>query len=229
MAAITPAEVKKYARMKDIIVEEEAVTLPATTAGRRLANQYVSDIFLVSTGNETSSTAISTALYKTTTDFNNYTLISQSSDGAITTGGSVYLSYGYSEDNANIADLIPIVTRDVCDYLNNYFEDRVVYVNKYGGLAFVSGSPDTITDDQSDFTTAGFTSGMDIAVRGGSNHGIYTLSGVAAGTLALDTTGEVIDQDQDVTFNSVGGIRISRINWPSALKPYIAQMINYRI
>lgn len=124
--------------------------------------------------------------------------------------------------------LIPMVQADVCEYLNNWFEDDVIYREASGGIAFVKGAPDTITDDESDFSTAGFAAGMDIAVRGGSNKGIHYLAGVAAGTLTLDSTNSIVSQDQDASYNLVGIIKISRVDWPDGIKPYVAQMVYHR-
>ena len=229
MAALTRAEVKNYILLKDTVVEQETVDLPATTAGRRLTNQNVTEILRVTTATESSAAQYTTADYKLTDDINNYTLVSNISTGGLSTGGAALFSYSYNEYDGDIDNLIPQVEEDVCEYLNNYFEDNIIYVNKVSGLAFVGGGPDTITDDNADFSTAGFESGMDVAVRGGSNYGIHTLAGVTAGTLTLDSSNALVDQDQDVSFNHVGGIKISRINWPANLKPYIAKMVWYRM
>ncbi len=124
--------------------------------------------------------------------------------------------------------LILLVQDDICEYMNNWFEDNVIYRDAAGGIAFVKGAPDTITDDESKFSTIGFAAGMDVAVRGGSNKGIHNLAAAVAGTLTLDTTNAVIDQDQDATFHLVGSMTISRMDWPVGIKPYIAQMVYHR-
>ena len=135
-----------------------------------------------------------------------------------------------------IADYIPLVAEDVCTYLDNWFEDPVVFVDKAGGLKFNRGdtdssdtSADTIVDDNNDMSTAGFAPGMDVAVRGGSNGGIYELAAVSTSTLTMTSTGVFVTQDQDASYNSVGWVKISRIHWPDAIKPIVAKMIWYQI
>lgn len=135
-----------------------------------------------------------------------------------------------------IAEYIPLIEEDICYYLDNWFQDRVIFVDHAAGLAFNRGNTatdtveaDTITDDNEDFSTAGFAAGMDIAISGGSNYGIYTLASVSSGTLTLTSTGEIVDQDQGASYNTVGSVRISRIVWPDAIKPVAAKMIWYQI
>lgn len=127
--------------------------------------------------------------------------------------------------DASIDAMIPYAQADLCDYCNTYFQDPFVR-RESASLAFVKGGPDTITDPNEDFVDAGFVAGQDIAVEGGySNVGIHALAGVAAGTLTLGSTDELIDQDPDDAYNSMGTIRISRVNWPTAVKLIIAKMI----
>lgn len=64
-----------------------------------------------------------------------------------------------------IGTYIPLIEEDICEYLNNHFEDKTIYVEYSGGLAFVKGttgstgtSRDYITDDNQNFTTAGLSS-----------------------------------------------------------------------
>ena len=231
MAAITRAEVKKYILLKDTIVPYETVTLPATTAPKRLTYPNVTSIIKVTTSTQTSASTYTSGDYSIATDFQDYTLISGGSTGGFSTAKAIKVSYKYNSYNDDIDNMIPVVEKDVCDYLNNYFEDRIIFVQYNGGIAFVKGATeaDKITDDNQHFSTAGFVAGMDVAVRGGSNAGIYTLAAVSSGTLTLDSTGAILSQDQDNTYNPAGAIRISRIGWPEELKPYIAQMIWYRI
>jgi len=131
---------------------------------------------------------------------------------------------------------IPIVQDDICAYCNTYFTDPAIFVEHSSGLAFTRGNTatgttqaDYVTDDNQDFSTAGFAVGMDIAVQGGSNWGLYTLAGQTSAVLTMTSTGEFVTQDQDQAYNTVGTIRISRVVWPSALKPIAAKMIWYQI
>lgn len=63
-------------------------------------------------------------------------------------------------------------------------------------LAFVQGSPDTITDSASGFITAGFKVGMSLMIIGStSNDAVHTtIAGVAAGTLTLASSTTVTSE-----------------------------------
>lgn len=54
-------------------------------------------------------------------------------------------------------------------------------------IAFVDSDPDTITDSNNGFVTAGFVAGMELTVSGStSNDGTYTIDTVTAGTVTLE-------------------------------------------
>jgi hypothetical protein len=153
-----------------------------------------------------------------------------------TAEAKTYLRITSDTYDSLIAEYIPLIEEDICYYLNNWFEDKVIFVSKSNGLAFSRGNTSTgttqadyVTDDDDDFTTAGFRAGMDVAIRAGSNYGIYTLASVSTDTLTMTCTGEFEDQDQDASYNTVGRIRISRMVWPDRLKPIAAKMIWYQI
>lgn len=134
--------------------------------------------------------------------------------------------------DAIIAIYIPLIEEDITDYCNTWFQDKAIFVEYSAGLLFSGScsSADFITDDNENFTTAGLSSGMDIAVDGGSNFGIHTISsGQTSALLRMTSTGVFVDQDQDASYNTVGAIRISRIDWPSNLKPTAAKMIWYQV
>ena len=234
MAAITGSEVKNYILIQDSYVENETVTL-TSRKWSRLAKKPNVTILRVSSGTTYGSTNkwTDTNFYQTTTDFLGYTLVKHAtySTHSATTALVRYITYKYNSYDSDIALLIPQVEYDLCSYLNNWFEDPTVYVHHGAGLAFVKGSTaaDYITDDNDDFSTAGFSDGMDIVIRGGSNSGIHTISSASTGKLTLTSTGILVSQDQDVSYNAIGGIKISRIKWPQEIKPYLAQMIWYRI
>ena len=135
-----------------------------------------------------------------------------------------------------ISTYIPLIEEDICNYLNTWFQDRAIYVEYSAGLAFTRGNTatattqaDYVTDDNSNFTTAGFAAGMDIAVDGGANHGLFTIASKTTAVLTMTSTGVFVSQDQDASYNTVGTIRISRVKWPEALKPIAAKMIWYQI
>ena len=147
-----------------------------------------------------------------------------------------FLGITASTYDVQIAAYIPLIEEDITDYLQNWFQDKAIFVEADGGLAFSRGNTatatsaaDYITDDNYAFTSAGFTDGMDIVIAGGSNYGIYTISSVTTAVLKTNSTGIFVDQDQDDSQHSVGTILISRVIWPAALKPVAAKMIWYQI
>ena len=126
----------------------------------------------------------------------------------------------------------PYVEEDMIDYCNNAFQDRYVY--NEGFIKCYAGAPDYLEDANGNFLKAGFSHGMDIYIEGGySNVGLYRIAtdtdsdtgSVLSTQLKLQSTGELITQDRDSEINTIGDIRVSRINWPKAIKPVAAQMI----
>ena len=132
-----------------------------------------------------------------------------------------------AEDDSSLDELLRYAQEDLVEYLNNHFQSRIITYYA-SSIAFVSGSPDTITDSDSEFVTEGFKAGDDIAVEYAfDNNGIYELSSVAAGTLTLTTTNELVDMDPDDDNHPLGGVRISRVDWPRPLKMVCAKMAWY--
>ncbi len=141
--------------------------------------------------------------------------------------------------DTRIETLIPYVQDDLCRYCNSYFQDGYVYRESGSALVIARGStttgaadPDEITDSDSLFAAKGFRSGMDVAIEGGySNVGVHHVVTAAAGTLTLSSTGEVESQNPNSTAdnNYIGTLRVSKVNWPLALKRYAAQMIWHNI
>jgi hypothetical protein len=125
--------------------------------------------------------------------------------------------------NAVILDLIPMVQEFVVSYCNNKFEDnKVEYSSSTFTFTHNSGSADTIADSESEFVNEGFQAGDDIYVHGtDSNDDIYEIDTVAAGTLTLVTTDEL------VTESSGDYVTIYRITWPKSIEIAAAKMIMY--
>jgi hypothetical protein len=79
-------------------------------------------------------------------------------------------------------------------------------------IAFVDSNPDTITDTNSGFVTAGFAAGMTINVSGStSNDGTYTIDSVAAGTITLVDAEELTAEaaGASITISTVAEITVS--------------------
>lgn len=120
-----------------------------------------------------------------------------------------------------IATLIPLVQAEIVQKTNNAFlliEDRISATT----IAFVSGSPATITDTDAGFVEAGISSGCDILVDGSKeNDGIYNVQIAVAGTLTLATGETLVDEvlGEDVV--------ITKVKWPKGIKLDAAHIINY--
>lgn len=79
------------------------------------------------------------------------------------------------------------ITHTTADMLGPY-ADLSSYTSQTG-IAFVNSNPDTITDSNNGFVTAGFVAGDTVQVSGSvDNNGLYMITSVAAGTLTLDST-----------------------------------------
>ena len=131
-----------------------------------------------------------------------------------------------------IQTLIPIIEDDVIRYCNTAWQDRYIYRESGGSIAFVKGDPDTITDSESLFVAYGFADDMDIYVEGasGTNQGVHTIASAKSGVLDLTTSNQIINQDPDDTnAHAMGAVRISRINWPTGIQWPAAQMIKFRV
>lgn len=133
--------------------------------------------------------------------------------------------------DAQLDVFIPYVEEDIIDYCNNNFADGYIY--RQGLLECYSGTPDYIDDPNGDFIQAGFDCGMDIYLEGGySNVGVHRIAtdtdsdtgSVLDTQLKLQSTGVLVTQDRDSDLHSAGDIRVSRINWPKAIKIPAAQM-----
>ena len=120
-----------------------------------------------------------------------------------------------------ISTLIPIVQDKINNYCGNSFVKTDIYVAA-DTMAFVSGTPATITDSDSGFVTGGFTNSIDISVVGSKqNDGVYAVDTTVAGTLTL-ATGETL-----VTEAAGNDIVITRVIFPKGIKTDVADYIGY--
>ena len=137
--------------------------------------------------------------------------------------------------------LIKYVQDDICEYLNNWFEDPIIYRDGNGAIEFVRGNTatattlaDYITDTEAKLSSMGFSTAYeyDIMIRGGGrgNAGIHHVVSLTTegNKFTLDSTGVLVPVDMDGMQNYEGGCKISLVGWPNALKPYVAQMVYHR-
>lgn len=123
-----------------------------------------------------------------------------------------------------IAFHIPYVQKDYIQLCNpGYIKDEHIYIDGVT-FAFVDSDPDTITDSDSGFVTAGFEAGHDVIVEGSeSNDGEYAIDTVAAGVLTFDSA-------EELTTEAAGeSVTITRIKWIKANLYYVAQMVWHRV
>jgi hypothetical protein len=129
------------------------------------------------------------------------------------------LSSDATDRNA-IDSMIPVVERFIINYTKNHFivDDVYIYAST---IAFVAGSPATITDSDSGFVTAKFYDEMDISVRNSyNNNGLYRVSTVAAGTLTLHDSESLTTEAATTPY-----VTIFAVEFPEDVKMMAAKMV----
>jgi len=119
------------------------------------------------------------------------------SPDTITDSGSGFLTAGFSEDRPII------VSGSTSNNTNNTAENGDIMADT---IAFVNGSPDTITDSGSGFLNKGFIAGSSCVISGStSNNGLHRIVSVTAGTLTLDTNAALTNESAGsmITIRSV--------------------------
>lgn len=131
------------------------------------------------------------------------------------------LAPGDNSKDTLISTLIPLVQLKITLKTNNLFLDIGVQLIA-STVAFVAGTPATITDTEAGFLDAGFVGGLDVYVQGSlNNNGVYSVATAVAGTLTL-ATGETLNAE------TMGdGIAITKVAWPADIKIEAAQLIGY--
>lgn len=140
-----------------------------------------------------------------------------------------FLKTSSTGDDTLIGTLIPIVEEDAIYYMQNAFQDKYIYREDSLSFQASTGAGDKIIDGSSHFSECLFAAAMEIWVEGASsNKGKFTVASVTSGTLTLSSTAAVITQSS-TSYQPSGTVRVSRINAPDAIKPYLAQMVGWRI
>ena len=158
MSIITNSEVKSFLNKNDNYVENESVTFSSVSYSK-LANKNGVTIIYVNADDDNSAahtTAYTTNDYYTTVDQGGNFLMRRIDTGSIGDTQTVYVRYTYNQYDTRINDLIPIVERDLVDYLNNYFPD---YNTRYSGsfLRILSSGPNIYDTENGDFEIEGFS------------------------------------------------------------------------
>ncbi len=138
--------------------------------------------------------------------------------------------------DTTIAALIPLVERDLCEYLNNWFIDRHTQFDTasfrfYQRTTTTGATRSKLTDSvNKQFLQYGFTDTMDVAIDGSwRNHGIYSISSVADSVIKFTTGSYNFTKEYSTDFYTGSAIRINRVRWPESLKVHIAHIIWYNI
>ncbi len=118
------------------------------------------------------------------------TLLTEGFDtaGELTVNGTNYTYTGITDKTFTGVSPDPtgdaIATVGVAQAIDEDLLKEHIYINT--SIAFVAGSPSTITDSNNGFVTAGFTAGQKIAISGSNdNSGVWTIDTVVAGTITL--------------------------------------------
>jgi hypothetical protein len=140
-----------------------------------------------------------------------------------------------STDDNLIDQLIPLIEDDIREYCNNNFADKNVYLIS-GEISFThnSTSADTINLDisanEDGFVEAQFKAGQTVQVEGSyNNNKFFEIEAVTSTAMTLYTGEdrpyfpELVTEDEDVL------IRITKIDYPDALKLNVAQMCKYKL
>ena len=232
MSCITVDEIKTILQLNDSWAEQETVIF-SSLAWKRLANKTIAAIYRVDTDTQyTTASAYDSLDYRTTKDYRGYTLINRIDTGTIGDTEKVYVSYSYSNYDEQINILLPMVEADVCEYLNNYFEDDETEY-EVGDLKFIKragSSHPCITDTYNKlFLVYGFTDGMDIHISGTPrNSGIYHISNAAADKIKLSSN-DTLEKESSTEVFGAYTAEIHRIKWPAAIKRYIAYLCWFNI
>jgi hypothetical protein len=227
MASITLAEVKKILRITSTYVNREEINF-TSRAYSRLANKPATLVGLYkSTVDATGTSSWSSTQYYSTLRWDGYLKIRMSTVSGNTTA---WADYSYNEYDELITYLIPIVERDVCEYLNNYFEDK--QTRYQSGFDFIpKGTSNAyIFDSDSKFSSYGFTSTMDFIVEGSRrNCGLYHASNLSNSKMYIGSTEDFTSEKSSYANYASASVRLTRVRWPEAMKVYIAQIIWFNI
>lgn len=128
----------------------------------------------------------------------------------------------YDDDNTHEV-LLRYAQADLVEYLDNYFVDSLI-TYRSGSLSFVPGEPDTIIDADDQFVAKGFTSGDVVIEWAHANTGIHEVASVSASTLTLSSDNELVAMSYNDADHPIRQVKISRVNWPKALKLVCAKM-----
>lgn len=128
-----------------------------------------------------------------------------------------------------ITTLIPDVENDAIEYMNNAFRDPIIYNSGLFAVSTSTGGGDKITDGDGNWESIRFSSGMQVYISGWtSNPGLFKVASVSTNVLTLESSGSVTTQSSSDYWGS-GVMYVNRVNPPVGIKPYLSQMIGWRL
>lgn len=228
MPIITRTEVKRLLKLVDSYTTGESITF-SSVAQQKITNGPNVNIIFISADNlnSTKSTRYTTLDYYTTKRSDNYTNIKRIDTGNISDTETVYITYTYNDYDEYIDYLIPQIQDDLMEYLNYPFLDKQTKYDS-GSLKFLSSGP-YITDSNQRLSSEGFTTDMDIYVdRTRRNWGIYSITSLTDSVITLSSNDSIIAEQSSKEYGAVSP-RLTRIKWPTSIKPLVAQIIWFNI
>lgn len=130
------------------------------------------------------------------------------------------ISLSDTTHDATIQGYIPRAQEKIIDYCNNSFVVPGIYIHS-AGIAFVSGTPATITDIDNLFVIGDLIAG-DMKITGSKyNDGVYNVATVTDGTLTL-ATGETLTDEAAENW-----VRISRVKFPTGIQYEVSMLIKW--
>jgi len=118
-----------------------------------------------------------------------------------------------------------VANMGVAQVVNDEILDEHIYTNTT--IAFVTGSPSTITDSANGFVTAGFAVGQKISITGSDdNTGTWTIANVSAGTITLDSAEVLVSESSGARITIQAGSPKGNILCTSQRKLFIAGVLD---
>lgn len=160
------------------------------------------------------------------------TLLTEGFDttGKLIIGGDEYTYTGISSKTFTGVTPDPsaagvVATQGVAQSVNTTL--LVEHILTDTSIAFVTGSPSTITDSNSGFVTAGFTVGQKISITGSDdNSGTWTIANVTAGTITLENNEVLVSESAGPRITIQAGSPKGNILLPAQRKMFLSGVID---
>ena len=128
-----------------------------------------------------------------------------------------------SDDNSYdvlLTELIPHIQGLVTTYCNTNFPDDTIRILASITIAFVNGTPATITDSDSNFIDAKFTAPTDVIISGSEyNDKIVSVDSLVAGTLTLSAGESLVDEDAG------RAITLTKVKYPTGIELPVTDLL----